>query len=201
MTDLDPTRGRVKGTLYGSLLLEQPRHRAVVDEILAFVDPPGSIAVEIGADTGAVLIDHARTFPAWRWIGLEIRRGRVQRAQPACPDNARLWALDARTVFATVVPPGRIDRIDVLFPTPAATPERRLFSPAFTADLARALGPDGVLTVATDVGWLWAEIEATLDGWAPTEAPPRGEARSRRERVCRREGLPVYGGSFRAPAR
>jgi tRNA G46 methylase TrmB len=199
----DPTRppGRVKGALYGSLLLAQPRHRAVVDEILAFVDAPGPVAVEVGADTGTVLIDQARTMPAWRWIGLEIRRRKVERARPSCPENARFWALDARTVFATVLPPGRIDRVDVLFPTPDDDPRRRLFSPVFAVDLARALGPDGVLTVATDVPWLWEEIAAILADWSPAPPPPRGEVRSRRERVCRREGLPVYGGSFRPPGR
>lgn len=193
------TGARIKGALYGSLLLEQPRHRAAVDAFLGFLEPEGPVAVEVGIDTGVVLIDQARANPDWRWVGLEIRRRRVERARPHAPSNALLWAIDARTLFASVVPAGRISRIDVLFPTPAEDPLHRLFTPGFAADLARALTPDGVLTVATDVPWLWAEIDASLTGWTATEPPARSPARSRRERVCRRDGLPVFGASLRPP--
>jgi tRNA G46 methylase TrmB len=48
-----------------------------------------------------------------------------------------------RDVFATVIPAGRISRVDVRFPTPDDDPRRRLFSPVFAEDLACALAPDG----------------------------------------------------------
>lgn len=190
---------RVPGALYGSLLLEQPAHKPLVDAFLAFLEPPGPVALEIGADTFTVLFDQARLCPQVRWVGLEIRRRRVERARPHAPENAWLWAMDARTVFASVVPAGRLSRVDVRFPTPVTDPRHLLFTEAFVADVRRALAPDGVLTVSTDVRGLWEHVEGLLDGWIAVEPPPRGDVRSRRERVCRRDGLEVYGGSFSAP--
>ena len=183
--------GRVKGALNGSLLLDQPRHRHEVERLLAFVDAPGPVAVEVGVDHGTVLIDHARLRPDWRWIGLEIRRRKVERAAPHAPPNALLWAADARTVFAGAMPAGRVDRVDVLFPTPAEDPRHRLFTPAFAADLARVMAPGGVLTVASDVPELFASILACLGAWTEVPEPWRGPTRSRRERVCQRDGIPV----------
>lgn len=184
------------GALYGSLLLEQPKHRATVDAFHAFIDAPGPVALEVGMDNATVLIDHAHTFPDTRWVGLEIRRRKVERAKSAAPENAYLWAMDARTVFATVLPPARLSQVDIWFPTPTENGNHVLFGPAFVADVARALAPGGVLTISTDVYGLWMFIEGLLTDWQPTAAPPRGDARSRRERVCRRQELPVYGGSF-----
>lgn len=185
-------RRRVKGALNGSLLLEQPRHRHEVEQLHAFLAPPGPVAVEIGIDHGTVLIDHARQRPDWRWIGLEVRRRKIDNARPHAPENAWLWAADARTVFAGAVPAGRIDRIDVLFPTPVTNPRHLLFTDAFVADLARALAPGGVVTVATDVEGLFHWIAERFAGWSTAEAPWRGPVRSRRERVCVRDGLPVH---------
>jgi tRNA G46 methylase TrmB len=188
--------GRVPGALYGSLLLEQPEHRATVDAFHAFIEATGPVALEVGMDNATVLIDHAHIFPRTRWVGLEIRRRKVERAKSAAPTNAYLWAMDARTVFANILPPGRLSQVDIWFPTPTENGNHVLFSEAFVADVARALAPDGVLTIATDVHGLWMFIQELLKDWQPTTPPPRGEARSRRERVCRREGFPVHGGSF-----
>lgn len=191
---------RVPGALYGSLLLEQPAHKPLVDAFLAFLEPPGPVALEVGADTFTVLLDQARVFPEVRWVGLEIRRRRVERARPHAPANAWLWAMDARTVLASVVPAGRLSRVDVRFPTPVTDARHLLFTEGFVQDVGRALAPDGVLTVSTDVQGMWEHVRGLLDGWIPASPPPRGEVRSRRERVCRRDGLTVYEGSFTAPS-
>jgi tRNA G46 methylase TrmB len=186
-----PDRRRVKGALNGSLLLDTPAHRPEVDALLAFVEAPGPVAVEVGVDHGTVLIDHARLRPDWRWIGFEVRRRKVERAKPHAPSNALLWAADARTVLAAVMPAGRLSRVDILFPTPATNPRHLLLTDAFVADLARAMTDDAVLTIATDVAGLAAWADERLSGWRPAEAPWRGPTRSRRERVCVRDGLPV----------
>lgn len=194
-----PARDRVKGALSGSLLFEQPRYRHEVEALEAFVAAPGPVAVEIGIDHGTVLIDHAERFPDWRWIGIELRRRKVAKAQPHAPDNALLWAADARSVFATVMPEGRIDRIDVLFPTPSTKPSHVLFTDAFVADLARALRPTGVVTVASDVPEWFAWIADRFADWSAAAPPERGPVRSRRERVCARDDLPVQWGHWHPP--
>lgn len=192
--------GRVPGALHGSLLLDQPEHRADAEAFAAFLADPGPVALEIGVDTATVLFDNARRAPATRWIGLELRRRKVLKARPAAPPNVLLWWLDARTVLANLVPPRRLCRVDILFPTPTSNPRHLLFTEAFVADLQRVLTPDGVLTVATDVPELWQHIEGLLTGWCPAPEPARGDVRSRRERVCRREGLTVYGASLSPPS-
>lgn len=198
-TPLPSAGRRVKGALNGSLLLDQPRHRAEVERLLAFVEAPGPVALEVGIDHGTVLIDHARLRPDWRWIGLEVRRRKVAAAQPHAPPNALLWAADARTVFAVALPAGRLARVDILFPTPVTDPRHLLLTEGFVADLARALAPGGVVTLATDVPELFAWAMDRFAGWTEVEAPWRGPTRSRRERVCLRDGLPVSWWSGTAP--
>lgn len=193
---VSPDRRRVKGALNGSLLLEQPRHRHEVEALHAFLAAPGPVAVEVGIDHGTVLIDHAQRCPDWRWVGLEVRRRKVAKARPHAPDNAWLWAADARTVFAGAMPAGRLQRVDILFPTPVTNPRHMLFTDAFVADLRRAMAPDGVVTVATDVPGLFRWVCERFAHWRPAEAPWRGPVRSRRERVCRRDGLPVDWGHW-----
>ena len=187
----------VKGALNGSLILEQPRYRAEVERLQAFLEAPGPVALEVGVDHGTVLIAHARERQDWRWIGLDVRRRKIAKAAPHAPDNALLWAADARTVFALALPEARLDRIDILFPTPVTNPRHVLFTPGFIADLRRALRPGGVVTVASDVPGLFSWIAEGFADWEAAEAPWRGEVRSRRERVCRRDGIPVQWGHWR----
>ena len=186
----------MKGALNGSLLLEQPRHRHEVERLHAFLAAPGPVAVEVGIDHGTVLIDHARRCPDWRWVGLEVRRRKVAKAQPHAPANALLWAADARTVFAAALPPGRLQRVDILFPTPVQQAHHLLLTEAFVADLHHAMAPDGVVTVATDVPGMFALACEWFADWRPSSAPWRGPVRSRRERVCHRDGLEVHWGHW-----
>jgi len=194
-----PSRRRVKGALSGSLLFEQPAHRAEADAVLAFLEGPDPVAVEVGVDHGTVLIDHARRTPTWRWLGLEIRKRKVAKAQPHAPPNARLWAADARSVFASVFADHSVDRVDILFPTPVTNPRHMLLTDAFVADLARVVRPGGVVTVATDVAPLFTWTCDRFAGWREAEPPERGPVRSRRERVCVRDGLAVQWGHWRPP--
>jgi tRNA G46 methylase TrmB len=102
-------------------------------------------------------------------------------------------------VFAAVLPDHRVDRIDILFPTPVTNPRHVLLTDAFVADLARVLTPHGVVTVATDVPALFAWTCDRFAAWRAADAPERGPVRSRRERVCVRDGLPVDWGHWRPP--
>lgn len=194
---------RVRGALQGSLLFDQPRHRADRDALLAFVAEPGPLVVEVGFDHGMRLLDAARLHPEVRWLGLEIRQRRVEAVRPHAPPNCLPWRGDARTVFGALLPEGRVTEVHVLFPDPVWEEAHRsrylLFSPAFLAAVARSLAPDGRLHVATDVEGYFRYVEALVARWSPAEHPDPTPVLSRRERVCRRDGLPVWRGTWRRP--
>lgn len=193
----------VRGALGGSRLFEQPRQRAEVQRWTDFIAGDGPVAVEVGFDHGHRLLAHAQRWPGTRWVGLEVRKARVDELAAQAPPNLLVWRADARTVFSSLVPAGRLQRVDVLFPTPwwdeGKRARRLLLTESFVSDLAAALDDDGVVLVATDVGPYWRHVEQLFAGWRPVAEPASGPARSRRERVCERDGLPVWRGAWRKP--
>ena len=196
-------RSGVRGALGGSRLFEQPAQRAEVAAFREFIARPGALAVEVGFDFGHRLLDHARRWPQTSWLGLEVRQARVIELAEKAPPNLLPWRADARTVFATLMPDEAVDRVDILFPTPwwddGKRAKRLLLNADFVADLGRTLRPDGVIHVATDVEPYFRHVEELFSAWRPDSNPPAGEARSRRERVCARDGLPVWTGSWSPP--
>ena len=199
-----PARAGVRGALGGSRLFEQPKQAAEVARFHAFIAGTSPLAVEIGFDHGFRLLDHARRWPDTQWLGLEVRKARVEAMQEVAPPNLLPWRADARTVFATLMPPSRLARVDILFPTPwwdeTKRSKRMLFTPDFVADLATALAPGGVVHVATDVPAYFEHITTLFAAWHTAPHPASGDALSRRERVCARDGIPVGRGTW-TPAR
>lgn len=183
---------RVPGALGGSLLLQQPAFTGLKAQIEAFVAPGPPLAVEIGFDHAINLLANARLFPKWRWLGCELRRNRVLAAQDNAPANCLPLRLDGRTVLACLLAQGRVDRVDILFPTPSTKPRHMLFSRALEQDLARCLAPTGVVHIATDVPGIAALCDELFAGWSEAPLPPRAPDLSRRERVCRRDGVRVW---------
>lgn len=187
-----PHERDVAGVLYGTRLFEQPRHRPIANEVSNFLAPAGPVAVEIGFDHGMRLIDQARRHPDWRWLGVELRRARVAAAAPHAPPNALLLRMDGRTLLAALVPEGRLDAIIVWFPAPSDHPDHLLLTPPLVPWIRRALAPNGVVHLATDVPGMVQWADRLFSGWPPGEPPPPPAVLSRRERVCRRDGIPVY---------
>lgn len=200
-----PTAGGVRGALGGSRLFEQPQYRAEAEAFRRFIDAPGPLAVEIGFDDGRRLLALARATPDLRWLGLEVREARVAEVAAQAPPNLHAWRADARTVFATLMPAARCDRVDILFPTPwwheGKRARRLLLTPAFRDDLARALTPEGTVHVATDVGAYFEHVTALFAGWPTAPDPPPAPVPSRRESACARDALPVWRGTWRPPMR
>lgn len=185
----------VRGALYGSRLYDQPEHAEARDAIRAFARGP--LALEIGIDHGMCLLDSARRWPEVRWMGLEIRKRRVAALAPhvAALPNCLVARADARTVVASILPDSCISWIILRFPTPVTDPRHLLLTPAFVASLERVTAPGGAIHVATDVRGLHEWCVELFGGWnhADDEAPWWAvSALSRRERVCRRDGLPVW---------
>ena len=184
--------GDVRGALYGSRLYEQPEHREWAASVLQFLDAPGPVALEIGFDHGMRLLDHAHRWPEIRWVGVEIRKARVEAAAAHAPSNALLLRADARTLLANLIPEGRLEFVYLLFPTPSVREKHLLVTPSFVRSLERALTPTGRILITTDVPGLADWMEKQFTGWPEADGVPMGPVLSRRERVCQRDGLPVW---------
>lgn len=184
--------------MYGTRLFEQPEHAPVRARLERFLAEPGPLGVEIGFDHGMCILDRARRFPAMRQLGVELREARVVAAADNAPENCLLLRIDARTLFSALLPVESVDVVYLLFPTPPSGPKRVLLSPAFAAHVHRALKPGGTLWFATDVPELYAAAREIFP-WPEGDPPPLGTELSRRERVCRRDGLPVYRLCLRRP--
>ena len=196
----------IKGALNGSRFIEQPHIKAEVNGFLQFIEGPGPVLLEIGFDHGRRLHSLGLNNPHWRIAGIEVRKMRVlearERAAKEGIKNIHPWRMDARSVFANVLKPKSVDVVDIYFPTPWWHPglrqKRLLIEPAFLADVARALRPNGRLRVATDVAPYAHRIETDLRSsslvpMAPCEsAEPTCTQLSRREWKCHREGVFVH---------
>ena len=191
---------RIPGTRSGSRLYDQPAWRAEGDRIRDFCRPDAvPLNVELGVDRGYRLLGHARRWPEARWLGIELRKTVLEAAGTA-PDNALLVRGDGRAVLSALVPAGRVSRLDILFPTPSNNPRHLLLTPVFGMLVARVLDPEGVLHLATDIPGMVQLAEAAFGHWRPARPPPSGPVRSRREKVCEREGRRVWRWSVRPPA-
>lgn len=200
---------RIRGAMYGSLLVAQPHVAPVVEEVRRFIAGDAPVLIEVGFDHGRRLHSTARCCPDWRVLGVEVRERRVEQARArAARDhltNVLPWRMDARTVFACVLPDGCADVVEVLFPTPwwnrAVRARRLLITDEFLADVTRVLRPGGLLHVATDVSPYAQEIDECIARCPALVvlSEPEGQALrpecnqlSRREWACERDGLPVY---------
>jgi len=192
LPERDSSQEKVRGALYGSLLFEQPEHRAWADRLLAFLEPAGQVALEIGFDHGMRLLDHARRWPEIRWLGVEIRKSKVDAASVHAPPNAMLLRADARTLLATLIPAHRLEYVYILFPTPAVKAHHLLVTPSLVHSLERTLTPTGRVALATDVPAMADWIDKHFTNWPLGEEVPMGPVLSRRERICARDGVPVW---------
>jgi tRNA (guanine-N7-)-methyltransferase len=200
---------RIRGALYGSLLVTLPHVAPEVERLRKFVSGEAPVLVEVGFDHGRRLQSTARCCPEWRVVGLEVRERRVAeataRARRDGLDNVLAWRMDARIVFASVLPEASVDVVEVLFPTPWWNPAHRakrlLVTDEFLADVVRALRPGGLFHVATDVEDYADRIDACVTRCDDLELVADDEGRasrpdcnqlSRREWACERDAVPVH---------
>ncbi|HET6282656.1 MAG TPA: tRNA (guanosine(46)-N7)-methyltransferase TrmB [Polyangia bacterium] len=181
-------------------------------EVARIVVPAGKrLEVELGSGEAHFLIERARVEPDTVFVGVEIRREVVWRANRAC-EAARITNVDS--IFANMsvdlprlFAPGSVSRFFLNFPDPwfkSRQHKRRVVSPLLIADVSAALGPGGEMFVETDIFDIALEAMATLEGhaaecrfenalapWSFLPQNPYG-ARSRRERQCEAEGTPIW---------
>lgn len=137
------------------------------------------LALDVGCATGDLVLALAAADPAANYVGVDIV-GKplwraVERAAEAGLANVRFVQADARLALRQV-PDGALRAAYLHFPAPMLrTSQRkgRLVSAPILAQLARCLGPGGLLSFMTDQEALYAELLALLPG-APALAlvPP-----------------------------
>ncbi|MBX9622461.1 MAG: tRNA (guanosine(46)-N7)-methyltransferase TrmB [Gemmataceae bacterium] len=168
---------------------------------------PHPVEVEVGMGKGLFLLTEALARPGVNFFGIEVVRkyqlyAATRLAIRKLP-NAKTSCADAGRVFRELIPPGSVSAVHVLFPDPwwkKRHRKRRVFTPAFAADVARALPVGGRLHVASDVAEYFGVMTGILRAMpafrglaAETTSGPLEEAgfRTNFERKARLAGTPV----------
>jgi tRNA (guanine-N7-)-methyltransferase len=172
------------------------------------VEPDRALEVELGAAEAHFLLDRARADRRTAFVGVEIRHELVDAVNADC---ARNGLENVRAVFANMsvdlprlFADGTVHRFFLNFPDPwfkTRQHKRRVIGPGLVADLARALTPGGELFVMTDIFQLALDAMAALEeselydndygSWTFCRENPY-DAKSRRERQCEAEGVPIW---------
>ena len=174
------------------------------------------LEIEIGPGDDDFLLRSAQAYPETNWLGIEYSHKRVRRYVRRIErtgqtlDNLRLIWRPAADLIGPFLTPDRVAAFHVYFPDPwpkAHHARYRLLTPAFLADLAAALEPDGRLHIATD-SLEYAEeardAARTVSVLEPmglaidieTEPPAEGVTTVFEER-WRAEGREIYGLRYR----
>ena len=166
------------------------------------------IEVDIGCGKGGFLLWSARTRPDLNFLGVErllLRLRKVDRKIFRLGlANARLIRIEASYLIAKLIPESSVSAYHIYFPDPwpkRRHHHRRLFSPAFVADLRRTLHPNGVVNVATDQEDYFQEMTVLMrePGSFVAESPLSlpDDARTEFEREFIAAGRPVFRGRWK----
>jgi tRNA (guanine-N7-)-methyltransferase len=114
--------------------------------------------VEVGMGKGLFLLTEATARPGVNFFGIEVVRKYQQFATTRFAlrklPNVKTTCADAKALFREFIAPGSVAVVHVLFPDPwwkARHKKRRVFTPDFAADIARALPVGGTVNIASDV--------------------------------------------------
>jgi tRNA (guanine-N7-)-methyltransferase len=184
-----------------------------IDDVPRIDAGPGRrLEVELGSAEAHFLIDLAMADPTGMFVGVEIRREVVSRANRRC---AGLGVGNVRSVFANMsvdlprlFAAESVRRFHLNFPDPwwkSRQQKRRVVAPGLARDIHVALEPGGELFVETDIFDIALDAMAVLEGMADADARfanalapwsflPENPfaARSRRERQCEAEGAKIW---------
>lgn len=116
------------------------------------------VEIEVGTGKGLFLLHAATTRPGTNFFGIEIvRKYQVYAATRYAVrnlPNVKTACADAKVVLCDFVAAASVAAVHVYFPDPwwkARHKKRRVFTPEFAADAARAIAPGGRLYLASDV--------------------------------------------------
>ena len=174
-----------------------------------------ALEVELGSAEAYYLMDRARHEPAGYYVGIEIRRELVDKANGYCREQrlqnvSSVYAninVDLRRLFGQ----GQVRRFFLNFPDPCFKTKqhkRRVMGPQLVEDMHWLLADNGEVFVNTDIFDLALEAMLELEWEAPRrfenqESPwtflkgPRFAARSRRETECEGKGVKIWRLAYR----
>jgi len=127
------------------------------------------VEIEVGTGKGLFLLHAATARPDTNFLGIEIVRkyqlyATTRYAIRKMP-NVKTACADAKIVLRDSVSAGSVAAVHVYFPDPwwkKRHRKRRVFTPEFAADAARAIKLGGRLLIASDVGEYFGVMTAIV---------------------------------------
>ena len=124
----------------------------------SFFGNTNPVELEVGMGKGLFLLTQAVARPNVNFFGIEVVRkyqlyAATRFAKRNLP-NVKTSCADAKRILHDFVPPASVSAIHVLFPDPwwkLKHRKRRVFTPDFAKDAARAIAPGGKFHIASDV--------------------------------------------------
>lgn len=134
-----------------------------------FADATRPLEIDVGCGKGGFLLWAAATQPAANFLGVERQLVRLRKVARKIHTrqlpNVRLLRVEAGYLVGKLVPARSVTAYHVFFPDPWPKRRhhpRRLFQPAFVAELHRTLQPGGAVNVATDDLDYFAHIQKVM---------------------------------------
>ncbi|AMV27169.1 tRNA (guanine-N(7)-)-methyltransferase [Gemmata sp. SH-PL17] len=163
---------------------EQPVTRAPVTPIdwAALYGNANPAEIEVGTGKGLFLLNAALARPGTNFFGIEIVRkyqlyAATRYAIRNLP-NVKTTCADAKLVLRDYVTAGSLAAVHVYFPDPwwkSRHKKRRVFTPDFAADAARAITTGGRLYIATDVEEYYGVMTAIVGAMPAFKLRPEEE--------------------------
>jgi len=164
------------------------------------------LVVDIGCGNGRFLLGSALARPDHDHVGIDILplvlRYATRRANQRGLTNVRFAAIDGQRLVAEYLAAESVREMHIYHPQPFHDPRqagRRLLTPAFLAQVHRALQPQGILFLQTDNAPYWRyalSIAQSFFDWReqPGPWPDAPNRRTRREILAVRRRLTVQRG-------
>ncbi len=114
-------------------------------------------ALEIGFGDGSFLIETAKNYTDWNYIGIEIKvkrfRKAVKRAEGENIANLKFLLMDVRIAVEEVFYPNAFSKVYINFPDPwpkERHKKHRIINTQFLSKLSRIIKPKGIIEIASD---------------------------------------------------